>query len=395
MARKKILVLAPRYPYPVIGGDRLRIYEVCKELASDYDLTLLSLCESREELSMPEPKDDVFRRIERILLPKWHSYLNCMWALPMQKPLQVAYYQSKSFRKKFHELVVQHDAVFCHLIRVADYALDCSKPVIVEFTDAISLNYSRVKSLAKNGGLKNRIYAFEQSRLEYYEKYVGQRSSLNVFVSNVDANFLFSEDELAKEKTIVCSNGVDVDFYLFSPARNSREIAFIGNMQSVQNMDAALWFAKHVMPLLAEDGFKFKVVGRISDTNAARLLRYKGVVVTGGVDSVADAVADSFIGVCPMRIGAGVQNKILEYMALGLPCITSSMGYEGLEAIPGSDLYVIDEPEEMAKKIVWLSQHSEERNRIAHNARAYVEKNHSWSARLKPLMNKMNYLLGS
>lgn len=388
-------MLTPRFPFPVIGGDRLRIYELCRQLSSEYELTLLSLCETQEEMSMAVPTNGIFSRVERFLLPPWRSYLNCLFALMSGRPLQVAYYQSKSFRKKFQELVVQHDAVFCHLIRVAEYALGCDKPVIVEFTDAISLNYSRVKSLARNGGIKNRIYAFEQSRLECYEKYVGQKSSLNVFVSDIDANFLFSGDLEAKNKTIVCSNGVDVGFYPFSPVRKSQEIAFIGNMQSVQNMDAALWFAKHVMPLLAEDGFKFKVVGRISDTNAARLLRYKGVIVTGGVDSVADAVADSFMGVCPMRIGAGVQNKILEYMALGLPCITSSMGYEGLEAIPGSDLYVVDEPEEMAKKIVWLSLHSEERNRIAHNARAYVEKNHSWSARLKPLMNKMNYLLGS
>lgn len=392
MIRKKILVLTPRYPYPVIGGDRLRIYEVCKALAAECDLTLLSLCESIDELNMPLPEDGIFRRIARVFLPRWQSYLNCFFAFPVRKPLQVAYYQSKVFAKKFDELINDHDAVLCHLIRTSEYALGCNKPVVTEFTDAISLNYARIKNLAKSGGVKNLIFSLEQSRLERYEKDVGSRSDLNVFVSSVDANYLFPENTPEGLKTLVCSNGVDVQAYPFNIQRRSREIAFIGNMQSVQNMDAAIWFAKEVMPLITEEGFTFKVVGRISQANQIRLNGYDGVRAIGGVTSVVDAVSTSFIGVCPMRIGAGVQNKILEYMALGLPCVTSSMGYEGLEAMRDRELIVEDEPKKIAERIKGLYANEKQRFELARAARSYVELNHSWRARLDPLVASIQSL---
>lgn len=102
--RKNILITTPRFPYPVIGGDRLRIYYICKELAKDYDLTLLSLCETQEEMQMPIPDDGVFAKVERVLLPKWKSYLNCLFTLPTKTPLQVAYYSSAEFKKRLMSL---------------------------------------------------------------------------------------------------------------------------------------------------------------------------------------------------------------------------------------------------------------------------------------------------
>lgn len=237
------------------------------------------------------------------------------------------------------------------------------------------------------------IYSLEQTRLEKYEKRVGQLSSLNIFVSEIDANCLFPKGTAERARTLVCTNGVDIEAYPFKPQRNSKEIAFIGNMQSVQNLDAALWFAKFVMPLLAPEGFVFKVVGRISKADNARLCRFPGVFVTGGVGSVVVAVEQSFMGVCPMRIGAGVQNKILEYMALGLPCITSRMGYEGLQAVPDRDLYILDSPKEIAAKIRMFNSRIDLHQSVAMHARSYVEHHYIWKAKLKPLSDAIGSCL--
>ncbi|HFP2620956.1 TPA: glycosyl transferase family 1, partial [Escherichia coli] len=115
--RKKILVLTPRFPYPVIGGDRLRVYMLCKELSKKYDLILLSLCDQPLELEI-NINDSVFKEIHRVYLPKYKSYYNVLKALVTQKPLQIAYYQSDTFKNKYNKLIKQCDAVFCHLIRV-------------------------------------------------------------------------------------------------------------------------------------------------------------------------------------------------------------------------------------------------------------------------------------
>lgn len=120
--RKSILVLTPRFPYPVIGGDRLRIFEICKELSKNYDLTLASLCESKSEVEYDLPEDGVFKNVHRVYLPKWKSYLNCIVALPQDKPLQVAYYSSLKFRRLVNKLSESHNIILPHLIRTADYA---------------------------------------------------------------------------------------------------------------------------------------------------------------------------------------------------------------------------------------------------------------------------------
>lgn len=97
---KKILIITPRYPYPTIGGDRLRIVEVCKELSKYYSLTLISLCESKDELFSPLPEDKVFKKVYRVYLPKWKSIINTALNILGKKPLQVSYYKSNKLRKK-------------------------------------------------------------------------------------------------------------------------------------------------------------------------------------------------------------------------------------------------------------------------------------------------------
>ncbi len=118
--KKRLLVLTPRFPYPAIGGDRIRILHICRALSVPFELTLLSLCESREELSL-QPEDGLFSRIVRIHLPRWRSYLNTALAIPGSRPLQLAYYESAEFRKALKRLGPQHDLVLAHLIRTGHY----------------------------------------------------------------------------------------------------------------------------------------------------------------------------------------------------------------------------------------------------------------------------------
>lgn len=391
--RKRILVLCPRFPYPVIGGDRLRIYQLCRELSKAFDVSLLSLCETRDEIQYPLPDDGVFSLVERVYLPKWRSYLNCAAALPSRRPLQVAYYSCKGFERKLLELLPKHDLALAHLIRTGDYLKGVSAPKVLEMTDAISLNYERVMRVAKTAGFKQRVYSLEHKRLKRYEQSIINNFDLSVLVSEVDRDYLISDDSTKKSRVLVCSNGVDLRGFPFKEYRNSEEIVFIGNMLSVQNLDATIWFARQVMPLLLQRGnFTFKVVGRIGEEQARMLRRLPGVEVTGAVESIPDATTGAFLGVCPMRLGAGVQNKILEYMALGLPVLTTTMGYEGLSAVEGRDLEIADTAEEMTDRIVALHANQSRRLQLAIAAREYVLKQHEWSAMLSPLIERIQRL---
>jgi glycosyltransferase involved in cell wall biosynthesis len=395
--RKRLLVLAPRLPYPVVGGDRLRIHRVCRELARSFDLTLLALCETREEAEGPLEHDGVFSRIERVHLPWWRSWLSCLAAVPTRTPLQVAYYRSTELRRRVEALVPEHDGVLAHLIRTGEYVRDAKCPRFMEMTDVISRNYERVRAVrSKARRLQSLVYAFEARRLRRYERAVVKAFDLSVLVSDVDRRSLFPIGEDVPEDLLVCSNGVDAAELPYRFERDARDVAFIGNMASVQNMDAALFFATEVLPLVrarAPD-VRFRVIGRIRAGEAARLAAHDGVDVTGEVASVPAAARGCGVGVCSLRLGAGVQNKVLEYMALGLPSVTTTVGLEGLEARPGIDILAADGAEALAAAVLELLSDRDRAEAIAASARAYVQRAHSWSARLAPMLDAISGHIG-
>lgn len=386
--KKKILVLTPRLPYPVIGGDRLRIYQVCKALSSEFSLTLLSLCEKESELEIEIPNDGIFESVERILLKRRYSYLNTLRALFRYTPLQVEYYRSSEFANSVNRLIPNHDGVLSHLIRCAEYVKNVDKPKILEMTDAISLNYSRVSNLNKGFWIKGLIYSFESKRLLAYEREIIKRFDLSVLVSEKDKEFL---NQIDQQNVLVCSNGVNFETFKFNSRKGSKSvIVYIGNMYSVQNMDACLFFSSSVMPLLQKEiDVTFRVVGRIKNSDAKKLMKFANVEVTGEVEDISLAVSDAKIGVCPVRLAAGVQNKVLEYMALGLPVVTSSIGLEGFQAIPNKDLLIANTPEEFLISILKIWDNEELRNQLSIDGRKYVESYHKWEVQLAPLVKRV------
>lgn len=375
-----MLVLTARYPYPVVGGDRLRIYYMCRELAKDYDLTLLSLCETRAEASMTVPEDGVFQRVERIVLPRWRSLINAAIALPSQTPMQVAYYRSRDFAERLNTLLPEHDACLAHLIRMGNYVQTKSEYVrVLEMTDAISLNYSRVKALGQPQSLKALVYMIEADRLLRYERTTLDHFDIVSLISQADRDFLLSG---AHHPAVhICSNGVDLSKMPIRHRTPVRPvIVFIGNMLTIQNLDACDYFIRDILPLIRPRlDVTFRIVGRISQEQSKRLKQEPSVEVTGEVPNVADAVDDAWIGVCPMRLGAGVQNKVLEYMALALPAIVSQVGAEGLDAINDESLLVASHPQDWANQIIKLWAEPTKASALAKAGRTYVEQHHDWN----------------
>jgi glycosyltransferase involved in cell wall biosynthesis len=387
--RSTLLVLTSRFPYPVVGGDRLRLYRICVELAKDYELTLLSLCDDRAEEDATVPDDGVFAHVERFYLPTWRSWAASLAAIPSRTPLQVAYYRLGRFRARARELAASSDGVLAHLIRTGAAVADLPGPKFLELTDAISLNYERAKSASSRHRLDPRTLAYrlETGRLKPFEQRIVERFDRSFLVSDVDRDHLFAPGDPRRDQVLVVGNGVDTDALAYDFAPDGTDVAFIGNLASLQNFDAALHFASDVLPLVRRirPGTRFRVVGRIDADDAARLRALDGVDVTGEVDSVADAVRGAGVGVAPLRIGAGVQNKVLEYFALGLPCVSTPLALEGFGAQDGRELLVAESAQAQADAVLRLFGDRAEAERIAKAARGYVERHHSWEQVLAPL----------
>lgn len=374
--RRKLLVLTPRFPFPLLSGDTIRIYQVCSALARDSELTLLSICQTRQELDQQLPPGNPFSSVVRVYLPRWRSYLNVLLALVTKEPLQLAYYRSAQFARAVQNVGYGHDAVLCHLLRMAPYAAKFVGRKILELTDHLPLTYQRVRALnGSRAGLLGLCYGIEVGRMTNAQERYAQEFDLVTFVSDVDREIFIRETGLGAEQVVAAPVGVDLEQRPFSAERSGDKVVFIGNLRTLQNRDAVRHFAMEVLPRVRarRPTATVKIVGAVDAAFAAEFSQVEGVCFTGVVPSIADAVSDCCVGVCPVRIAAGLQNKILDYMGLGIPVVTTAYGAEGLRAEDGRHLIVADSTDAFADEVVRLIEDSELRVRLAKQARALVE----------------------
>jgi glycosyltransferase involved in cell wall biosynthesis len=372
----------------------VRILNICRELSEHHDITMLALRDGPID-PLPAAFKSVFRSVHVVHLPRWRSWMNALMALITRKPLQVAYYQSDEYGRVARELIGQSDLVLCHLIRTAEYVAGAQIPAVLEMTDAISLNYERVANVRGRRNLMKRVYAVERSRVLNYELQCLQNFALASVVSPVDRDYLVGKSAVdIARKMIVATNGADVERYRVSSNLRGNSVLFLGKMSTVPNIDACEYFARECLPQIRAQRpeIEFRIVGPISPATASRLQRFPGVVICGAVKELGDVVADCFCGIAPMRLGAGVQNKILDYMAMGIPCVTTVVGHEGLGAVHGREIVVADSRDDLIKSVLDLCTDRAAAAAIGQAGRAYVRRCHTWSACLTPLVSAIDQL---
>jgi glycosyltransferase involved in cell wall biosynthesis len=387
----KMLVLTSRFPFPLLGGDAIRIYQLCCALQEDWDLTLVSLCQSREELAQPLPPDAPFRKVERVYLPKWKSYVQAGLALFTGGPLQVAYYRSAGFSRIVERIKADHDVLLCHLLRTAPYAAGFEGRKLLELTDHLPLTYRRAKALrGAQRGVLGFVYAIEAERIARAQRQLAPGFDLVSFVSDVDRRFFLEETAFPAEHTISFQVSVDLRQRPFAAERKGRKLAFIGNMRTLQNRDAVRHFVTEILPLVRlKADVSLKVVGSVDPAFAAEMTAQGSVEFVGVVPSVADALQDCAVGVCPVRVAAGIQNKVLDYMSLGLAAVATKEGAEGILGQNGKHLVVADGPHQFAGAVIQLLGDEARRKLLAENARSLVESEYSLEANMRRMRDRL------
>lgn len=386
----KLLIVTTRWPFPVIGGDRLRIYRICEALAKEYRLTLVSLTRCKEPEAPIESK--IFEQIVPVYLPRWKSILSALFGLVSRQPLQVAFYASPKMRRTVNALSQKNEILLCHLIRSAQYAKGHHSQVgVLEYTDALSLNYQRMREVRGRFSARKILYLLEHSRVARYEQNIAKQFDLLSFIAERDQRAVVAQEQNQELRTVVAGNGVALPSAVCPDKRTqTRTIAFIGNLMSLQNQMAVEFFVDKVMPALS--GVKFRIVGQGQRGFLDRVSDNSCVEATGFVPDINEAVAGCEIAVCPVLVGAGVQNKILEYFALGLPVISTTVGAEGLDIQHDTHFLRADTPDEFVERINLLFTHRKVAHELAMAAFSLVKTKYSWSAQLEPLVSSVRSL---
>ncbi len=386
----KILVLTPRFPFPPIGGDKTHIYFILKHLIEKHKISLVSFSETTVNQDIANKYRDCFSELDVIILPRIYSYMNCILNFINKKPLQVSYYQSLKMRRLIRKKISEDkfDLIFVHLIRMAEYVKDIPNPKILDMGDAQSLNY--VRAMAYTTGKWSIIHRFEKELVKQYEKRIWKYFNKTLVVSPIDARYL---KELDKDINVeVMPIGFDLEKLPFRLNNHSnKKICFIGNMRTFPNTDAVCWFCNEILPLIRKriPDIEFYIVGAEPSRRVRQLSKIKNVIVTGKVDDIAKYVYDASVTVAPMRVGAGIQTKIYESMALGTPVVSTSIGLEGLECIPGRDIVIADRPIDFADRVIKLIKDRDLRMQISKDARRLVEEKYDY----KKLLKKLDYII--
>tara|TARA_B110000285_G_C15136603_1_gene627381 strand:- start:35 stop:1189 length:1155 start_codon:yes stop_codon:yes gene_type:complete len=378
-----LLVVLSRVPYPLDKGDKLRAFHQLKYLSKNHSISLFCLNEGAINPDSVQELQKICTRVKIIQFSKFQLLTNLFNGFFNQKPFQVNYFYSKKAQNAFDQFVEEliPDAIFCQLIRTAEYVVKYSTiHKVLDYMDALSSAMDR--RINNTGAFKKRMVKIEVNRLKSYEKRIASEFNELVIISEQDRNsFSFKE----KESIHVISNGVDTNYFNPVDAKKEYDFLFVGNMSYPPNVDAAVHFVEDILPLIKSKKPNIKVmIAGTTPTPSVKALASHNVTITGFLEDIRSAYNQSKVFVAPLRLGAGLQNKLLEAMSMSIPCITSTLANNALMASE-KEILVTDNKEEFANYCVELIKNNNFRDEIGANGQDYIKANFSWIINTKKL----------
>jgi sugar transferase (PEP-CTERM/EpsH1 system associated) len=373
----RIFVLLSRFPYPLEKGDKLRAFHQIKELSKKHEIILCALTDVNVDKESIVILSKYCKAIEIIRLPKWKIFWNLLFQLLFtNKSLQVAYFYNKKAQKKIDGLLEKHkpDHIYCQLIRVADYVRNSPIKKTLDYMDALARGMERRIEYAP---LYLKLFLkTETTRLKRYEHFIFSDFDNHVIISEQDRKLIVN---IHNDDIKVVPNGVDYTTYKLKEVPKQYDLIFTGNMAYPPNVDSVVYLVNRVMPLVwkKDPTIKLMIVGAEPDIKVLKL-KSERVIVTGWVEDISAYYAASKVFVAPMQIGTGLQNKLLEAMAMKLPCITSTLANNALGATHQENIFIGNNSEEYSSHILTLLNDSLLSQKIAEKGYQFVTKNYTW-----------------
>lgn len=385
-----LLFLCHRIPYPPDKGDKIRAWNFLEHLGRRFDVHLGCFVDDPADLAHVPALERRVARLAAVPLDKAAAQRRALLGLRPGAPLTESYYRDRRLARFVEETVRHHRPamIFAFSAAMAQYA--ARVPDAPRVLDMVDVDSEKFAAYAASSSLPGRlVWAREARTLLRFERRAVAAFDRTLLVSeSEEARFLALAPE-ARGKTGWIANGVDADRFSprhrfetpFTPGPQAGPVVvFTGAMDYRPNIEACLWFADHVLPALRAqaEGARFCIVGANPAPSLLQLAREApGVDVTGRVADTRPYLAHADVVVAPLAIGRGIQNKVLEAMAMARPVVATSAAFIGIDAVPGRDLLVADDAGAMATAI--LAVHRGACPGLGAAAREAVRTRHAWS----------------
>ena len=388
----KLLFLSHRIPYPPDKGDKIRAWHILRHLMQSYEVFVGCLVDDPADWAhVPALRARCADLGCFPLNPRWQK-LRALSRLRPGKPLTLDYFHSPRLLRWVLDTIEREriDRIFVFCSAMVPYVIDAAGAHrVLDFIDADSSKWTEYAERSR--WPMNWVWAREGRTLLRFERLAARSFDHSLFVSEDELLHFRSLVPESVGRTSFISNGVD--FRHFSPSHpfddpfptGGARIVFTGAMDYRPNIDAVSWFAREVMPALRDRGPPpgFWIVGANPAEEVRRLAALPGVHVTGRVPDTRPYLAHADVVVAPLRIARGIQNKVLEAMAMGRPVVATPQAFQGIRAEPGHDLLIADDAASLARRVTEVLDGLHPM--LGRRARSMVETRYDWSTTLAPL----------
>jgi polysaccharide biosynthesis protein PslH len=395
---REILFLAHRIPWPADRGDKIRSHHILKRLCEMAPVHVGTFADDARDMGFVGEMDSILAssHVEIRNKPQWQAGVEAMLT---RQPVSVCSFASGSMQNWVRDLLasgrISH--IFCFSGQMAQYVpVSFDGRFIMDFVDVDSAKF---ESYAGEGNpLMRWVNAREGRLLGAFEKDIAQRADASLLVSEAEAALFRARSGAAN--VFALGNGIDTVFY--DPAAKFKKlhpvfpdplIVFTGQMDYRPNIEAVTDFAMNAMPAIrtVHPETSFAIVGRNPTAAVSDLSALPGVQVTGAVDDVRTWLAGADVVVAPLRIARGIQNKVLEAMAMAKPVVASTAAAEGIAATNGTHYFVESDVVAEANRVIALLSDTTKSRAIGESARAHVVQHYGWAGQLAPLDKLMQY----
>ena len=385
---ESILFLAHRLPYPPNKGDKVRSYHFLKHLAARYRVFLGTFVDDPLDWQHVEALRGLCADLHVEALPPWTKMARGVSGLLQGEALTLGCFRSRRLHQWVKEIVGREriTRAFAFSSPMAQYALDL--PQVRTFIDMVDMDSAKwgEYSLRRSWPV-SALYKREAARLLAYEREIAARSEASIFVTDEEAKLFRDAAPESAARVVAIGNGVDSTYFSPSPefaspfASGEVPIVFTGAMDYWPNVDAVSWFARDVLPQIKEReaAARFYIVGMNPDVAVRALASDPAVVVTGRVDDVRPFLQHARVVVAPLRVARGIQNKVLEAMAMAKPVVVTPPMAAGMSACEGVELEAASDAPGFAEKVLALMTPGRA-SRMGAEARLRILRDYTWPA---------------
>ncbi len=380
----RILFLSQRVPYPPNRGDKITTWRLIERMARTHEVSVVAF--SHDDADDMAVKHLIDKGFDTVGIP--HRSLPArIRSLPLlltKKPLTLGYYGSKELQAEVDKRIGDTDLVYAYSSSMGAFMLHHDLPRVMHFAE---LDSDKWRQYAARTGPPGRwIYGREARTLLEFERRIAAVCKTNVLCTPLEEKIF--KEQIPDAPTTVLKNGVDLEHFKPDPEYAvPRRIVFTGVMNYLPNVDGCQWFTRRVFLRLLQKfpDAGFDIVGASPSREVEELAQYPNVQVTGSVPDTRLLLREASVSVAPLRIARGIQNKVLEALAMGLPVVGTTAATQGVEGEPGRHYVVADDEDAFYEAVARLLREPEEAAELGRRGRAFVEENYDWDKCLAPL----------